>query len=169
MLLYGKFGSGREMLKDAINLAVEKHQGQVDKRGQPYIGHLIRVMTALPTEIVQVIGVLHDILSDTDVTATDLRQRGYPPVVIASLIALTPIHCESRENALRRAASDDLALLVKIADNDDNRDPKRMSDPPTPSELSRKSMYDRESEILKSYFQATLDGLTERLQPAQTH
>ena len=40
------------MLEKAIQIASEAHIGQVDKAGQPYILHLIRVMNAGQTESV---------------------------------------------------------------------------------------------------------------------
>ena len=52
-------------LENAITLAVHQHAGQVDKGGQPYILHPLRVMLQLQQPDQQIVAVLHDILEDT--------------------------------------------------------------------------------------------------------
>ncbi len=52
-------------LEDAIRLAVEAHQGQRDKIGQPYILHPLRVMFRLTSETERIVGVLHDVIEDS--------------------------------------------------------------------------------------------------------
>ena len=56
------------MLVKAIQIVVSAHKEQVDKSGQPYILHLIRVMDAGETEQEKICGVLHDLVEDTDWT-----------------------------------------------------------------------------------------------------
>ncbi len=51
-------------LEQAIALAVEIHKGQVDKYGQPYILHPLRVMFRLEGEVAKIVGVLHDVVED---------------------------------------------------------------------------------------------------------
>jgi (p)ppGpp synthase/HD superfamily hydrolase len=59
-------------LELAISFATAMHAGQLDKGGQPYIFHPLRVMMAAATlgldEDHQVLGVLHDVIEDTDTT-----------------------------------------------------------------------------------------------------
>ena len=54
------------MLVKAIQIAVSAHKEQMDKSGQPYILHLIRVMDAGETEQEKICGVLHDLVEDTN-------------------------------------------------------------------------------------------------------
>ncbi|WP_198646634.1 hypothetical protein [Escherichia coli] len=64
----------------AIKLASENHLKQKDRGGMPYILHPLRVMHELGNDDLQLmaIGVLHDILEDTKITAYDLvRLRKY--------------------------------------------------------------------------------------------
>ena len=49
-------------LEKAIKIAVEAHTGQVDKGGNPYILHPLRVMLSLDTEEERIVGVLHDVV-----------------------------------------------------------------------------------------------------------
>ena len=51
-------------LEKAIKIAAEAHTGQVDKGGNPYILHPLRVMLSLNTEEERVVGVLHDVVED---------------------------------------------------------------------------------------------------------
>jgi len=62
------------MLVKAIQIAVSAHKEQVDKSGQPYILHLIRVMDAGETEQEKICGVLHDLVEDTDWTFEKLEK-----------------------------------------------------------------------------------------------
>ena len=51
-------------LEKAIKIAVEAHTGQLDKGGNPYILHPLRVMLSLETEEERIVGVLHDVVED---------------------------------------------------------------------------------------------------------
>ena len=51
-------------LEKAIKIAAEAHTGQVDKGGNPYILHPLRVMLSLETEEERIVGVLHDVVED---------------------------------------------------------------------------------------------------------
>ncbi len=53
-------------LEKAIKIAVEAHTGQVDKSGNPYILHPLRVMLSLNTEEGRIVGVLHDVVEDCE-------------------------------------------------------------------------------------------------------
>ena len=59
-------------LDKAITFATRKHTGQVDKAGQPYILHPLRLMLKMKHETQQIVAVLHDVLEDTDATIVDL-------------------------------------------------------------------------------------------------
>lgn len=56
------------MLEKAIIIAATAHQGQVDKAGEPYILHTIRVMLLGKTEDEKICGILYDVVEDTDIT-----------------------------------------------------------------------------------------------------
>jgi (p)ppGpp synthase/HD superfamily hydrolase len=66
-----------QRISKAIQLAVTAHDGQVDKAGMPYILHPLAVMgKVLPIESHQIVGVLHDVIEDTKLTADDLATAG---------------------------------------------------------------------------------------------
>jgi len=74
-------------LERAIAIAAAAHAGQVDKAGQPYILHPLRVMLRVATEHERIAAVLHDVVEDTDVTLHTLAAEGFAPEVIAAVEA----------------------------------------------------------------------------------
>jgi (p)ppGpp synthase/HD superfamily hydrolase len=109
-------------LEDAICLACEAHGGQKypSPQGEPYVLHLLRVMLAVEGESSRMAAVLHDILEDTPVTATDLRERGIPERVVDAVRALTHLDSTTYESYIETVDGDDLAREVKLADLADN-------------------------------------------------
>lgn len=64
-------------LEKAIALAAKKHAGQIDKAGQPYILHPLRLMLNVDTIEQKMVAVMHDLLEDTDTTIVDLISLGF--------------------------------------------------------------------------------------------
>src|SRR5688572_11662876 len=104
-------------LERAIAIAAEAHAGQVDKAGQPYILHPLRVMLRVQTEHERIAAVLHDVVEDTSVTLEQLSGEGFADEVLHAVEALTKRPGESRSEAALRAAADPVARNVKLADN----------------------------------------------------
>jgi (p)ppGpp synthase/HD superfamily hydrolase len=115
-------------LEDAISLAVEKHRGQVDKAGQPYILHPMRVMCGMKTEYEMMAAILHDVVEDTDVSLQNLREWGYPAEVVAAVDCLSRREGESYEDFVARTKTNMLAVQVKLGDLRDNMDIRRITD-----------------------------------------
>lgn len=76
-------------LERAIELAASAHAGQVDKAGQPYILHPLRVMLRMETLAQKMTAVLHDIVEDTDVTLEQLKMEGFPSEVVTAVLLPT--------------------------------------------------------------------------------
>ena len=112
-------------LEDAIVLAAQAHRGQVDKGGQPYILHVLRVMLRQEDETARIVAVLHDVLEDTPVTLADLQAAGYDDQLCEAVDCLTRRTEETYEEMIERVATNPLARQVKLADLADNLDPKR--------------------------------------------
>lgn len=134
-------------LEKAIALAAQQHEGQVDKGGQPYILHPLRLMLKMPDLDTQMIAILHDILEDTPTTAEDLAQFGFSTTIIQAIQALTKFDGESRIDAAHRAAKNPLARMVKLADVTDNMDLSRIPQP-TAQDFSRLKEYEQVKTIL---------------------
>ena len=107
-------------LDDALALAVDKFRGITDKAGQPYILHLLRVMLRQSDLRASQVGVLHDLVEDTDVTLDDLRSRGFAAEVVDAVDAMTHRDDEAYHEYVIRLSRCPLARPVKLADLEDN-------------------------------------------------
>lgn len=121
------------MLNKAYKVMTTAHHGQYDQAGMPFILHPQRVMMRLPswaTDEEKQAALLHDVLEDTPVTVDDLRQFGFSEQVIEIVQLVTnPKTGTYMDFIYRIAHSDNIsALLVKLADNEDNSDPVRYGD-----------------------------------------
>ncbi|MGZ3147827.1 HD domain-containing protein [Lentzea chajnantorensis] len=138
-------------LENAITIATEAHEGQVDKSGLPYIGHPLRVMAAVSGEHEQMAAVLHDVVEDTPVTAAGLLARGCPPEVVDAVVALSHLPDEPQEDYLRRVAANPLAVTVKRADIGDNLSPARVARLDAATQERLKAKYARALGLLDEY------------------
>lgn len=119
----------------AAGLAARLHAAQVDKAGKPYVGHLGRVAAILvrrwPDASADEIDAawLHDALEDTEASEESLLAAGISPETIRIVRAVTkPEGAEYLSWIGALAASADRSVLrVKLADNEDNRDPARVA------------------------------------------
>ncbi len=62
----------------------------VDKKGEPYILHLLRVMMQGANDAERMVGMLHDIVEDTSTTIDELQERNFPLEVVEAS-GLSPI------------------------------------------------------------------------------
>jgi (p)ppGpp synthase/HD superfamily hydrolase len=116
-------------LAHAIRIAAEVHEGQVDKAGQPYVLHVLRVMFGCQSPEAQVAAALHDVVEDSDWTLDDLRREGFSETVVEIVDALTRREGEDYFDFARRAAATPLGREVKRADLLDNMDIRRIANP----------------------------------------
>lgn len=114
-------------LQRAIEIATEAHQGQLDKAGRDYIGHPLRVMEMGKTENEKIVGVLHDVIEDSDWTFEKLAEEGFSDEVIAALKCVTKTsENENYDDFIDRVKKNPLAAAVKINDLTDNMDIRRL-------------------------------------------
>lgn len=103
-----------------------------DKSGQPIADHCIRVMQAMgpnATDNEKLVALLHDLLEDTEHTAEGLLKMGYPTEVVNAVVLLTNKPEREYFEYVRSivASGNNLAIKVKMADNLDNGDPRRIA------------------------------------------
>lgn len=144
-------------LQRAISIAVEAHEGQVDKGGNPYILHPMRVMMSLRTVDEMIVGVLHDVVedcSDRGFGWQKLEEEGFSNVVLDALKSVTKtpeeeshfktLSGEDRITAylrfVDRAKSNPIGRRVKRADIYDNLNVTRI-DKLTEKDLARLNQY----------------------------
>ena len=116
--------NGRMTFEQAVEIAARAHVGKVDKQGETYLLHPLRVALSVPPEA-RVVAVLHDVLEDTEVTEDDLREAGIGSTELEALRLVTKKLGEPYETFVERIATAGgeagrLARLVKKADTRDN-------------------------------------------------
>ena len=129
-------------LDRAIELAKQHHEGQTDKAGKPYIEHPLRVMNQVESEEEKIVAVLHDIVEDTDISLNDLRNEGFSEEVVSAVECLTKQDGENYDSYIERISFNPLAVKIKLADLEDNRDLTRLPQV-TDKDLERLEKYDK--------------------------
>lgn len=103
---------------EADALAARVHDGQVDKAGAPYIEHCRAVAAAVRGRGPQfeIVGLLHDTLEDTALTAEEIEQA-FGAEVRAAVEAMTKRPGDDYfRDYLPRALANPVARAVKLAD-----------------------------------------------------
>jgi (p)ppGpp synthase/HD superfamily hydrolase len=137
-----------ELLEKAIAIAVNAHQGQKDRYNSPYILHPLRVMARLDSATEKIVGILHDVVVDTDWTFDQLSREGFPATILSALECVTKKEGEEYEAFVKRSARDPVARRVKLADLEDNMDLRRMPQA-TDQDLPRLQKYVKAWRFLK--------------------
>lgn len=96
-------------LDAAIALACRVHAGQLDKSGQPYIMHPLRLMLKFSCEEEKIVAVLHDVIEDDNVGIEELRLLGLTEIVIDAIKCISRKPSESYEDFIRRVSANELA------------------------------------------------------------
>ena len=118
-----------EQLKLAIEIAISAHNGQLDTHnGRPYIEHPFRVMNAGHTLQEKIVGVLHDVVEDTDWTLNKLKAEGFTDEIVDGIDAVTRRDNESYDDYIIRVQTNSLGIRVKLNDLTDNMDIRRWKD-----------------------------------------
>jgi (p)ppGpp synthase/HD superfamily hydrolase len=113
------------MLHKALLIATEAHKNQQDRYGAPYLRHVMRVAERGRNDDERIVGLLHDVVEDTDWTFDDLRKEGFPEYMIQALDCLTKRDGEPYDQFVERTKGSKLAIAVKLNDLEDNMDVRR--------------------------------------------
>lgn len=139
----------KNLLEAAIKIAVEAHSGQLDKAGQPYVLHPLRVMLSLSDEKDRIVGVLHDVIEDTSITYDYLIANGFEGQreILEALKSVTRKEDETYEEFIERVALNPIGKIVKLADLQDNINLSRIPNPTT-KDFERLKKYEKAKEML---------------------
>jgi len=74
----------------------------------------------METEEEMSVAILHDVIEDSEVTATDLINNGIPSTVVQAVEFLTNRQNENYESFIERVLDNKLAAKIKKADIEDN-------------------------------------------------
>lgn len=104
-------------LLSSFVFAERKHRGQVDKQGKKYILHPLSVMEMAKTIDEAIVGILHDVLEDTDATEEDLYHLGLSKEIVDAVVSLSRKDGEIYINDfIHRVNENPLGRIVKIYD-----------------------------------------------------
>ena len=145
-------------IEDAIITATYVHNGRIDKGGQPYILHCLRVMLKMGTYEERLVAVLHDTYEDISLNnlphysmasefLKELKSR-LSNTTKEALVAITRYN-DSYEDYIKRVSKNKLATKVKLADLEDNMNLDRLPKPFTKADLKRREKYQRAKEFLQ--------------------
>ena len=131
------------------DLATSAHKNQVDKGGNSYIEHPLRVMKQMTTDVARIVAVLHDVIEDSDYGFDDLIAAGFSEEIVSAIVVLTKKKEVSYKNYLRAIKTNPIAIAVKLADLQDNMDLTRL---PTITEkdTERQKKYSKAVAMLKN-------------------
>jgi (p)ppGpp synthase/HD superfamily hydrolase len=132
----------KTLLAKAIALASQKHMGQFDKGGMPYILHPLKVMHYLKSDDLELmaIAVMHDVVEDSDVTFSDLYAMEFTPRIVETLRLLTKMPGQTHREYVDGIKKNPDAIKVKLADLRHNMDARRLKGI-TPKDSARMDKY----------------------------
>ena len=116
-------------LFDKAKIIAEKvHANQVDKKGYPYMSHVIDIASRVSHfgESYQIVGLLHDAIEDAEPTSfrseiTKEIEETFDIEIINAIKAMTKVLGEDYyKSYLPRLKNDKIAIQVKIADSSHN-------------------------------------------------
>jgi len=136
-------------LENAIEIAVRAHRWQLDKAGQPYILHPLRVMHKVDSEEERIVAVLHDVVEDSFITIEHLKEKNFSETILRALRLLTKKPDDDYFKYVKRIAINTIAKKVKLADLEDNMDLSRLPEV-TEKDRERLAKYKKAKEILLS-------------------
>lgn len=147
------------LLEQAIEISVKAHKGQVDKGGEPYILHPLRVMINQVDDVRKIVAVLHDVVEDSDITLHYLSLI-FNKEIIDALDCLTHHKGESYFDYIVRIKTNVIATQVKISDLIDNMNLGRLKEV-SAEDMKRRRKYVSSSDYLSGYL--TKEELEENL------
>ena len=114
------------LLGKACAIAAVAHQNQIDKAGEAYILHPLRLMLRAQTADEKIVALLHDVAEDCPDWPLARLAREFPPHIGDALDCLTHRDDEPYGAYIERAAGNRLAARVKLLDLQDNMDMTRL-------------------------------------------
>lgn len=111
--------------RKALEFATEKHSGQVDRAGKPYIEHPKAVAKMLLKDDEKVVALLHDTVEDTDATIEEIRSK-FGDKIADAVDCLTHKDGVPYMEYVKGIKPNELARKVKMADLTHNMDVRRL-------------------------------------------
>ncbi|HOO80641.1 MAG TPA: HD domain-containing protein [Lachnospiraceae bacterium] len=136
------------LTKAAMLIACDKHAGQKDRSGFPFVLHPVHVAESMTDEVTVAAALLHDVLEDTSTTCKELRQNGISEEVIELVLLLTKNEGEDYFVYIQRILQNPRAVKIKLADLEHNMNLDRLNEV-TKKDLERMKKYQKAKELLQ--------------------
>jgi len=146
-----------KLLRKAIMLAYESHEGQLDKSGLPYIIHPITVMNGVDSDKEKIVAVLHDVVEDTNVKIRTIYDE-FGEEIAEAVELLTKSKGQDYFQYIEALKGNYLAMNVKVQDLKHNMDLTRL---PRITERDK----DRQDKYEEAYLMLTNFRLGKRYKP----
>lgn len=108
------------LLRRSREVAVRAHIDQKRWNGDAYVTHPFRVSEAGETENEKIVGNLHDVVEDSDVTLDMLSKFGFTQEQVEAVDSVTRRDGESYLDFVLRSKKNNIGRQVKIYDLNDN-------------------------------------------------
>ena len=118
------FKNARNLYGKAYLICEKVFDGKTHSSGVPYMDHLVAVANQFTDDKAKVIALLHDIIKETDLTAMDLNNIGFPSDIVKTVLLMTRENGESYDEFINRMinSKNNMAVQVKKADLEQNMD-----------------------------------------------
>ena len=136
-----------ELREKAMQIAIKVHEGQVDKGGNDYINHPIRVSENCSLDEEKIVALLHDTIEDGDITADYLLMQGFPREIVDAILSVSRNKDEDYFDFIQRCKVNPIGCRVKIADLKDNMDITRLNEL-TEKDINRLKKYHKAYKML---------------------
>lgn len=137
-----------ELREKAMQIAIKVHRGQLDKGGNDYINHPVRVERRCTCQEDRLVALLHDTIEDGDITADYLLMQGFPREIVDAVLSVSRNKDEDYFDFILRCKENPIGRVVKIFDLVDNMDITRLKEL-THKDIERLKKYHKAYNILK--------------------
>lgn len=138
-------------INKALEIATIAHKGQKDKVGKDYINHPLAVSKMCSTLESKIVGLLHDVVEDTDVPLDYLKQF-FSDDIIEAVRLVTKTYPLDIDLYYKNIKNNPIAREVKLADLTHNMDLSRFEEGQiTQQDLDRVEKYKLFYNYLKNY------------------
>ena len=132
-----------ELREKAMQIAIKVHRGQLDKGGDDYINHPVRVERRCICQEDRLVALLHDTIEDGNIASEYLLLVGFSQEVVDAVLSVSRKRGEDYFEFIQRCKANPIERRVKICDLEDNMDITRL-----------KELTEKDIERLKKYHKA---------------
>lgn len=132
-----------ELRENAMQIAIKVHREQLDKGGNDYINHPVRVERRCICQEDRLVALLHDTIEDGNIASEYLLLVGFSQEVVDAVLSVSRKRGEDYFEFIQRCKANPIGRRVKICDLEDNMDITRL-----------KELTEKDIERLKKYHKA---------------